>query len=71
MPGLGQAYLGRPRRGFAFFAIVVTTLLAGLVLDRRPTAATAEAGTAFLLTAALMQLLLLLDTFDRATGRKG
>jgi hypothetical protein len=51
--------------------IVLTTLLAGLVLDRRPASATAEAGNAFLLTAALMQLLLLLDTFDRATGRKG
>jgi len=51
--------------------IVVATLFAGFFLDRRPSAATAEAAGAFLLTAALMQLLLLLDTFDRATGRKG
>jgi hypothetical protein len=49
----------------------MATLLLGLGLDRRPSSPTAEAATAFLLTAALMQLLLLLDTFDRATGRKG
>jgi hypothetical protein len=35
------------------------------------TAAGYEYGTAFLLTAALMNLLLVLDVFDLATGRKG
>jgi len=49
---------------------VLATLLTGLALDRGPVAATAEAGAAFLVTAALMHALLCLDTFDRATGRK-
>jgi len=47
VPGLGQAVLGRPRRGAAFFGIVLATLLTGLALDRGPVAPTAEAGAAF------------------------
>ena len=127
VPGAGHFYLGRRRRGLAFFAIVIVTFLLGLQLDGRAYLAdsehpltylatfanlglgpldlvqreatydellwrlpsvprrkklvldrmrrkvhspTNEYGTTFLLTAGLMNLLLIMDAFDVAMGRK-
>ena len=108
VPGAGHFYLGYRRRAMAFFAIVVTLFLIGLLVDGslytigganrallRLLAAlgsigagviyfvanalgphgnvnslTYEYGTTFTLTAGLMNLLLVLDCFDIAEGRK-
>ena len=51
LPGLGQAYVGRPGKGFFFFAVVLATYAAGLLLadfrcvnvDREPVWFAAEA----------------------------
>lgn len=50
--------------------VVDFTLRFGLRYVGQPEAAGYEYGTAFLLTAGLMNLLLLLDVWDLATGRK-
>ncbi len=72
LPGLGHALLGRRARGSAFFAVVLATLFVGLLLEpRNPTAATYEYGRTYLLVAAIMQLLLVLDVLERASGRRG
>ncbi len=107
-PGLGHAYLGRPRTGLVYAAVVTTTFVLGLsfqgrlytiepgqplsilatfavygagllniagrLLSDNPGGAvlsvTYEYGCAYLLTAGLMNLLLMLDAFDIAVGRK-
>ncbi|MEP7132364.1 MAG: DUF6677 family protein [Acidobacteriota bacterium] len=107
-PGLGHAYLGRPRAGLVYAAVVTTTFvlgmsfqgrlytiepgqplsilatfavygagllnIAGRLLSDNPGGAvlsvTYEYGCAYLLTAGLMNLLLMLDAFDMAVGRK-
>ncbi|MEP6800364.1 MAG: DUF6677 family protein [Acidobacteriota bacterium] len=107
-PGLGHAYLRRPRTALVYAAVVSATFLlgmsfqgrlysvepgqplsilatfavygagllnvAGRLLSDNPggavLAVTYEYGCAYLLTAGLMNLLLMLDAFDIAVGRK-
>ena len=72
LPGLGHALLGRRTRGGALFVVVLATSLVGLLLEpRNPTAVTYEYGRTYLLVAAIMQLLLVLDVLERASGRRG
>jgi hypothetical protein len=71
LPGLGHALLGRRVRGCAFFAVVLATALVGFSLDpRNLTSATCAYGRTYLLVAVIMQLLLVLDVFERASGRR-
>jgi hypothetical protein len=71
LPGLGHFLLGLKARGGAFFAVVLATTLVGIFLEpRNPSAATYEYGRTYLLVAAIMQLLLVLDVFERASGRR-
>jgi TM2 domain-containing membrane protein YozV len=109
IPGSGHLYLGRRRRGLAFFAIVVVLFVVGVFIDgslytiagsrgsllrmlasyasmgsgflyfltSRIGAApgnvvsdTFEYGSTFMLTAGLMNLLLVLDCYDIANDRK-
>lgn len=71
LPGLGHVLLGWRARGAALFAVVLATALVGLSLDpRNPAAATYEYGRTYLLIAAIMQLLLVLDVVERASGRR-
>jgi len=71
LPGLGHVLLGLKARGGALFAVVLATALVGLSLEpRNPTAATYEYGRTYLLVAAIMQLLLVLDVLERASGRR-
>ena len=71
LPGLGHVLLGLKARGGALFAVVLATALVGLSLEpRNPTAATYEYGRTYLVVAAIMQLLLVLDVFERASGRR-
>jgi len=71
LPGLGHILLGLKARGGALFAVVLATALVGLSLEpRNPTAATYEYGRTYLLVAAIMQLLLVLDVLERASGRR-
>lgn len=71
LPGLGHVLLGRKARGGAFFAVVLATALVGISLEPgNPSAATYEYGRTYLLVAAIMQLLLVLDVFERASGRR-
>jgi TM2 domain-containing membrane protein YozV len=107
-PGLGHAYLGRPRRALIYAAIVSAMFALGLSFQGRlysiqngqpltmlatfavygagllnlaarlfssnPSgsvlAVTYEYGCAYLLTSGLMNLLLVLDAYDIAAGRK-
>jgi hypothetical protein len=72
LPGLGHALLGRRARGAALLAVVLVTALVGLSLEpRNLSAATCAYGRTYLLVAAIMQLLLVLDVFERASGRRG
>jgi hypothetical protein len=71
LPGLGHVLLGLKARGGALFAVVLATALVGLSLEpRNLSAATYEYGRTYLLVAAIMQLLLVLDVFTRASGRR-
>lgn len=108
LPGAGHWYLGRRNRAIAFFGIVVTMFVIGVVVDGDLyalsrsggsilrllasfgtmgagsiyflalvmgahgdiTSITYEHGTAFTITAGLMNLLLVLDAYDIAEGRK-
>lgn len=106
LPGAGHFFLGRRRRGVAFFSIVATMFAIGLLVDGKvysflpgrllnnlatigamgsgllyflarlvgfsgdALSATYEHGTAFLLTAGVMNLLLVLDAHDIAEGRR-
>jgi hypothetical protein len=71
LPGLGHVLLGRKARGVAFLAVVLATALVGLFLEpRNLSAVTCEYGRTYLLIAAIMQLLLVLDVLERASGRR-
>ena len=107
VPGLGHIYLKRPRRGIAFFVVVIASVLIGCWLlgnlytpvpgqpltllatlgamgmgfpyfllryalhyQGEIMGASYEYGTAFLLTAGLMNWLLVLDAFDIVRGKK-
>ena len=71
LPGLGHVLLGLKARGGAFFAVVLATALVGISLDpRNPSVATYEYGRTYLFVAAIMQLLLVLDVFERVSGRR-
>ena len=71
LPGLGHVLLGLKARGGALFAVVLATALVGLSLEpRNLSAATYEYGRTYLLVAAIMQLLLVLDVFTRASRRR-
>lgn len=107
LPGAGHLYLGRWRRGAAFFALVLSAVGVGLILEGkiwqlvsgqflsylgtlacvglgspyfalrfglgyegRIDAQGFEYGGAFILTAGLMNLLLILDAWDLARGVK-
>jgi hypothetical protein len=71
LPGLGHFLLGWRARAGALFAVVLATALVGLLLDpRNPSAGTYEYGRTYLLIAAIMQILLVLDVFERASGRR-
>jgi hypothetical protein len=71
LPGLGHVLLGLKARGGALFAVVLATALVGLSLEpRNLSAATYEYGRTYLLVATIMQLLLVLDVFTRASGRR-
>ena len=69
VPGLGHFLLGRRARGAAFLALVLATGLVGLSLEPwNQSSATCEYGRTYLLVAAIMQILLVLDVFERAAG---
>jgi hypothetical protein len=69
VPGLGHFLLGRRARGTAFLALLLTTTLVGLSLEPwNLSSATCEYGRTYLLVAAIMQMLLVLDVFERASG---
>ena len=69
VPGLGHFLLGRRGRGAAFLALVLATALVGLSLEPwNLSSATCEYGRTYLLVAAIMQILLVLDAFERASG---
>ena len=71
LPGLGHVLLGWRARGAAVCAVVLATALVGLSLEpRNLSAATCEYGRTYLLVAAIMQVLLVLDVFERASGRR-
>ncbi len=71
VPGLGHILLGRRARGAAFLALVLATALVGLFLEpRKLSSATCEYGRTYLLVAAIMQVLLVLDVLERASGRR-
>ena len=71
VPGLGHALLGRRGRGLSFLAIVAATALVGVSLEpRNLSSATCEYGRTYLLVAAIMQVLLVLDVFERVSGRR-
>lgn len=69
VPGLGHFLLGRRARGAAFLALVLSTALVGFSLEPwNLSAATCEYARTYLLVAAIMQILLVLDAFERASG---
>ena len=71
LPGLGHALLGWRARAAALFGVVAATASVGFSLDpRNLAAATCEYGRTYLLVAAIMQLLLVLDVLERASGRR-
>jgi hypothetical protein len=71
VPGLGHVLLGRRARGVAFLVLVLATGLVGLLLEpNNLSSATCEYGRTYLLVAAIMQLLLVLDVLERASGRR-
>ncbi|MCM3877866.1 MAG: hypothetical protein NEA02_15780 [Thermoanaerobaculia bacterium] len=71
LPGLGHVLLGRRARGGALFAVVLATALVGIFLEpRNLSTATYEYGRTYLFVAAIMQLLLVLDVYERASGRR-
>jgi len=80
VPGAGHLYLGRRARAITFFCIVVILFAIGIAIDGDLytinhahgdiTSITFEHGTAFTITAGLMNLLLVVDAFDIAQGRK-
>jgi len=74
----GELILPKPGDPLSYFA-AVATLGNGLLFfvarllgvgDGVPTAVTYEYGNTFLLTAGIMNLLLVLDTYDMAVGKK-
>lgn len=71
VPGLGHILLGRRARGAGFLVLVLATALVGLSLEPwNLSSATCEYGRTYLLVAAIMQVLLVLDVFERASGRR-
>jgi len=71
LPGLGHILLGRRARGAAFLVLVLATALVGLSLEPwNLSSATCEYGRTYLLVAAIMQVLLVLDVFERAAGTR-
>jgi uncharacterized protein DUF6677 len=71
VPGLGHILLGRRARGAAFLVLVLATALVGLSLEPWDlSSAACEYGRTYLLVSAIMQVLLVLDVFERASGRR-
>jgi hypothetical protein len=71
-PGVGHVFLGQRARGAAFCTIVLLTAATGLVLTLVDgPAPVAEYARTFLIVAAIMQALLVLDVWERARGRRG
>ena len=71
-PGVGHVFIGQRARGAAFCTIVLLTVLTGLWLGPgNGVAPLAEYARTFLITAAIMQALLVLDVWERARGRRG
>jgi hypothetical protein len=71
VPGLGHILLGRRARGAAFLVLVLATALVGLSLEPwNLSSATCEYGRTYVLVAAIMQVLLVLDVLERASGRR-
>ncbi len=69
VPGSGHYLLGRRLRGVAFLALVLATAVIGFSLEPwNLSSATCEYGRTYLLVAAIMQILLVLDAFLRASG---
>ncbi|MFI5118770.1 MAG: DUF6677 family protein [Thermoanaerobaculia bacterium] len=69
VPGLGHFLLGRRTRGAAFLALVLATAFVGFSLEPWSlSSATCEYGRTYLLVGAIMQVLLVLDVFRRASG---
>ena len=69
VPGLGHFLLGRRVRGAAFLVLVLATALVGFSLEPwNLSSVTCEYGRTYLLVAAIMQILLVLDVFERASG---
>jgi len=72
LPGVGHVFLGQRARGAAFCTIVLLTAATGLALGPgNEVAALSEYARTFLIVAAIMQALLVLDVFERARGRRG
>ncbi|MGA7993065.1 MAG: hypothetical protein WCC53_16680 [Thermoanaerobaculia bacterium] len=70
-PGVGHVLLGQRARGAAFCTIVLLTALTGLCLDpKSDVAALSEYARTYLVVAAIMQALLVLDVWERARGRR-
>jgi hypothetical protein len=71
-PGVGHVFLGQRARGAAFCTIVLLTAGTGLLLGfHGGVAPLAEYARTFLIVAAIMQTLLVLDVWERARGRRG
>ncbi len=72
LPGVGHLLLGQRRRAAAFCTIVLLTAATGLLLGpRNELAPVAEYARTYLLVAAIMQALLVVDVWERARGRRG
>ena len=70
-PGVGHVFLGQRSRGAAFCTIVLLTAGTGLFLGvHDDVAPIAEYARTFLVVAAIMQALLVLDVWERARGRR-
>ena len=71
VPGLGHFLFGLRGRGLAFLGIVAATTAVGFALEPwNLSSATCEYARTYLMIAAIMQILLLFDIFERASGRR-
>ncbi len=71
-PGVGHVFLGQRARGADFCKIVLLTAGTGLLLGfLGEVAPISEYARTFLIVAAIMQTLLVLDVWERAHGRRG
>ncbi len=71
-PGVGHVLLGQRARGAAFCTIVLLTAATGLFLGpNNGVAPLSEYARTYLAVSAIMQVLLVLDVWERSNGRRG